>query len=159
MAEPRARPRTKGQVFADQDLRELLFSFGDPQNSLPTTLTVLDEILTDFIIETCHAAATCASYSRRQKIKMDDFRFVLRRNGAMLGRVAEQMARERWIKNQRKMVDFEEIGREGVTELAGIAEAGGAENELKKKGRGRGGRKKRKAEDEGEGSKVKRVAT
>lgn len=48
----------------------------------------------------------------------------------------------------------------GVTELAGIAEAGGAENELKKKGRGRGGgRKKRKAEDEGDGIKSKRIAT
>lgn len=114
MAEPRARPRAKGQLFNDTDLRELLFSFGEPHPpSLPTTLSTLDEILTDFIIETCHAAATCASYSRRQKIKMEDFRFVLRRNGAFLGRVAEQMARERWIKNQRKMVDFEEIGKEG----------------------------------------------
>lgn len=125
MAEPRARPRPKNTpLFTDPDLRELLFSFGDTAPSLPTTLSTLDEILTDFIIETCHAAATCASYSRRQKIKVDDFRFVLRRNGAMLGRVAENMARERWIKMQRKMVDFEEIGREGELQISILLQSG-----------------------------------
>jgi transcription initiation factor TFIID subunit 13 len=131
---------------------ELLYAFGDSANPLPKTVDVLDEILTDFIIETCHAAALCASYSRRQKIKIDDFRWVLRKNAALLGRVNEQLFREKYIKNQRRIVDFDAYGKEGVTELADIANAGGAgEEDMKAGKKGRGRKKKRKAEDEGDG--------
>ncbi|KAH0288958.1 hypothetical protein KCU71_g15608, partial [Aureobasidium melanogenum] len=86
MAEPRMRLRQKGQQFSNPELAGLLEAFGDTQ-PLPATLTTLDEIITDFIIETCHSAAICASYSRRQKIKVDDFKWVLRRDAKKLGRV------------------------------------------------------------------------
>ncbi|KXT02638.1 hypothetical protein AC578_1162 [Pseudocercospora eumusae] len=149
MAEPRARVRTKGQFFNTQDLGELLYAFGDSSQPLSSTMAVLDEILTDFIIETCHAAALCASYSRRQKIKIDDFRWVLRKNPALLGRVNEQLFREKYIKSQRRLVDFETYGKEGAAELADLAEVGGAdESDLKAGKKGRGRKKKRKAEDD-----------
>ncbi|SMQ55925.1 unnamed protein product [Zymoseptoria tritici ST99CH_1A5] len=149
MAEPRARPRQKGQVFQNPDLQQLLYAFGDTDHPLPLTVTTLDEILTEFIIETCHAAALCASYSRRQKIKVDDFRWVLRQNPALLGRVSEYMFREKFMKNARKAVDMDGLQKESAANLADLAEVGGADKEdLKggKKGRGRG-RKKRKVED------------
>lgn len=151
MTEPRQRPRAKGQpIFNQNDLNELLYAFGDSAQPLSTTVTTLDEILADFIIETCHAAALCASYSRRQKIKIDDFRWVLRKNPALLGRVNEQLFREKYIKNQRRLVDFDAYGKEGAAELADIAAAGGAdESDLKAGKKGRGRKKKRKAEDEG----------
>lgn len=180
MAEPRARARGKGQVFNTSDCKhlfappallqlliyappvtELLYAFGDTPNPLPTTVSVLDEILTDFIIETCHAAALCASYSRRQKIKIDDFRWVLRKNPMLLGRINEQLFREKYIKEQRKTVDFNAFGKESGADLADIAAAGGAgEEDMKagKVGRGKGKRKKRKAEDEGAGSASKKIA-
>ncbi|KAK4610127.1 Transcription initiation factor TFIID subunit 13 [Fulvia fulva] len=153
MTEPRARPRPKDRTnFSDPDLRGLLYAFGDVSSgSLPETIRVLDEILTDFIIESCHIAATSASYSRRQKIKQDDFRWVLRHNGQMLGRVNEQLAREKVLKMQRKAIDFDGMaGKENAADLADLAEVGGAEEELKKKGRGRG-RRKRKADGDAEG--------
>ncbi|KAF2479931.1 hypothetical protein BDY17DRAFT_234819, partial [Neohortaea acidophila] len=108
MTEPRARVRNKGQVFSTSDLSDFLYAFGDhtrtpaSQTSLPTTISALDEILTDFVIETCHAAALSASYSRRQKIKVDDFKWVLRKDERMLGRVLEQMWKERYMKEKRK---------------------------------------------------------
>ncbi|KAI5360010.1 Putative transcription initiation factor IID, subunit 13, histone-fold [Septoria linicola] len=158
MTEPRQRPRAKGApIFNQNDLNELLYAFGDSTTSpLPTTISVLDEILADFIIETCHAAALCASYSRRQKIKIDDFRWVLRQNPALLGRVNEQLFREKYIKNQRRLVDFDAYGKEGAAELADIAAQGGAEKDMKAGKKGRGRKKKRKAEDEGVGD-VKKV--
>ncbi|EME83824.1 uncharacterized protein MYCFIDRAFT_133583 [Pseudocercospora fijiensis CIRAD86] len=161
MAEPRARMRTKGQFFNTQDLGELLYAFGDSSQPLSSTMAVLDEILTDFIIETCHAAALCASYSRRQKIKIDDFRWVLRKNPALLGRVNEQLFREKYIKSQRRLVDFETYGKEGAAELADIAEVGGAdESDLKAGKKGRGRKKKRKAEDDAQSTTAsKRQAT
>ena len=111
-------------------------------------MSVLDEILTDFIIETCHAAALSASYSRRQKIKVDDFKFVLRKNDQLLGRVLEQLYRDKTLKEARKVVDFNKMAEgTGVGELEGIAQMGGAAKEMQK-GKRRG--RKRKAETEGD---------
>ena len=111
MTEPRARVRGKGQVFSTSDLNDFLYAFGDhtrtpaSPSSLPSTITCLDEILTDFIIETCHAAALSASYSRRQKIKVDDFKFALRRDPKKLGRVEELLAMTKVIQDARKQFD------------------------------------------------------
>lgn len=147
MTEPRARLRQKGGVFSISDLTELLYAFGDVSQPLESTARVLDEILTDFIIETCHAAGLCASYSRRQKIKVDDFRWVLRRNGALLGRVQESLARAAFVKHQRNPIDVQGLGGDlsGLMAVAGMA--GVEADELKHKGPGRG-RRKRKVEDE-----------
>lgn len=161
MAEPRARPRKRGETFAVPDISTLLYAFGDvpPPHQLHSTQAVFDEILTDFIIETCHYAALTASYSRRQKIKVDDFKFVLRRDGVLLGRVLEQLWKDKGMKQERRAIDFEKVGGEGANAevLAGLAEAGGVGSEMAKPGR-RGRRKKRKAEDEA-GGQMKRQET
>lgn len=56
-----------------------------------------------FIIETCHEAAAHASYSRRQKIKVDDFTFALRNDPMKLGRVHDLLAMEKDLKKARKV--------------------------------------------------------
>ncbi|RAK73905.1 putative transcription initiation factor TFIID subunit 13 [Aspergillus fijiensis CBS 313.89] len=113
MAEPRARAaRHKGQMNFASELRLLLLAYGDPSphpsfpsEPLPETVRVLDEIVTDFVLEMCHGAAQYASYSRRQKIKVDDFRFALRRDPNKLGRVQELLRMERELKEARKAFD------------------------------------------------------
>ncbi|KAM0715616.1 hypothetical protein Q7P37_009114 [Cladosporium fusiforme] len=171
MAEPRARVRQKGQVFSSDDRKKpnpninpshlssaltlqitvgsLLVAFGDNPPPLAKTITTLDEILTDFIIETCHYAAVSASYSRRMKIKADDFKFVLRRDEVLLGRVQEQLWRERKLKEDRKMVNTDEDVK---AMAAGQLEEEEAATGGKKPKRGR----KKKAEDAGEGREAKR---
>ncbi|KAJ5901308.1 Transcription initiation factor TFIID subunit 13 [Penicillium tannophilum] len=72
---------------------------------LPETVRVLDEIVTDFILELCHGAAQVAHHARRQKIKVDDFRFALRRDPNKLGRVQELLRMERELKEARKAFD------------------------------------------------------
>nr|POE52027.1 transcription initiation factor tfiid subunit 13 [Quercus suber] len=131
MAEPRARPRQKGATFSPNELISLLYAYGSNPHSqthtqLPSTISVLDEILTDFIIETCHNAALCASYSRRQKIKVDDFKWVLRRDEALLGRVLESMWKVDDLKEKRRGFDPEGLGKgDGMGALEEIAELGG----------------------------------
>jgi transcription initiation factor TFIID subunit 13 len=171
MAEPRARVRQKGQVFSSDDRKSttkpmtyqekfkkahpdkkpavssLLVAFGDHPPPLPATISALDEILTDFIIETCHYAALSASYSRRQKIKSDDFKFVLRRDEVLLGRVQEQLWRERKLKEDRKMVDTNEDLK---TMAKGEEEEGEAvEGKKTKRGRKKKGGEKEEGEREG----------
>jgi transcription initiation factor TFIID subunit 13 len=175
MAEPRARVRQKGQVFSSDDRKStfnttyqnrfkkarpnnhspvssLLVAFGDHPPPLPGTISALDEILTDFIIETCHYAALSASYSRRQKIKSDDFKFVLRRDEVLLGRVQEQLWRERKLKEDRKMVDTNEDLK---TMAKGEEEEEGGAGEGKKTKRGRKKKGGEKEEGEREGKRRK----
>ncbi|KAJ5131773.1 Transcription initiation factor TFIID subunit 13 [Penicillium atrosanguineum] len=113
MAEPRARAaRHKGQMNFGPEMRHLLLAYGDPAphhsfsgEPLPETIRVLDEIVTDFILELCHGAAQVAHHARRQKIKVDDFRFSLRRDPNKLGRVQELLRMERELKEARKAFD------------------------------------------------------
>ncbi|KZF25560.1 TFIID-18kDa-domain-containing protein [Xylona heveae TC161] len=106
MTEPRARAaRHKGQQNFAPDLKALLFAYGDDREPLPETVKVLDEIVTDYIIETCHEAALSASYSRRAKIKVDDFKFALRRDPQKLGRVQELLTMDKVLKQARRQFD------------------------------------------------------
>lgn len=109
-------------------MESFLYAFGDDEAPLPETIRVLDEIVTDFIIETCHAAAQAAHYSGRQKVKVDDFLFAIRKSPEMLGRVQELLKMDRELKEARKQFDAAE-GKVGLE---------------------RGGRKKEKKGEEGE---------
>ena len=110
-------------------VKALLYAFGDDQDPLPETVRVLDEIVTDFIIETCHQAARSASYSNRQKIKIDDFKFAIRNNEEMLGRVQELLGMDKELKEARKQFDVAE-GKAGL-------EKGRLTGEKGKRGKGR----------------------
>ena len=79
-------------------------------------MRVLDEIITDYIIETCHEAASVAHHARRAKIKLDDFKFMLRRDTGKLGRVSEMLETDKELKRKRKAFDTDEgavIGGKG----------------------------------------------
>ena len=76
-------------------------------------MRVLDEIVTDFLIETCHDAAKTAAAAGRQKVKVEDFKFVIRGDPHMLGRVNELLALDRELKDARKHFDTDE-GKVGL---------------------------------------------
>ena len=91
----------------------MLYAFGDDRDPLNETVRVLDEIVTDYIIETAHTAARIAEYSGRTKLKVDDFKFAIRRDDVATGRVKELLAMEKDFKDQRKGFDMGE-GRIGL---------------------------------------------
>lgn len=156
--EPRARAtRHKGSLNFGPELESMLYGFGAPVppagtsiNPKPNTETirVLDEILTDFVIETCHAAVAIASYSGRTKLKTDDFTWVLRNDPNKSGRVKEMFEKKRDIEHARKMVGVDGGGegvKLGVDDMAALADQAGEEGTGKGKGRGRGkGRRKKR---------------
>lgn len=96
-------------------------------------MRTLDEIATDFIIETCHEAEAHARHAGRAKIKVDDFQFALRNDGKKLGRVQELLEMEKRIKRDRQAFNTDE-GK--VTREARNGDEDGA------KGPGRGKRRK-----------------
>ncbi|KAH7389725.1 transcription initiation factor IID, 18kD subunit-domain-containing protein [Phaeosphaeria sp. MPI-PUGE-AT-0046c] len=150
MTEVRMRLRQKGQQFPTQDLESFLLAFGDNDYPLPSTVRVLDEIITDYIIETCHEAASVAHHARRAKIKLDDFKFMLRRDTVKLGRVSDMLETDKELKRKRKAFDTDEGAVLGKGEEEGVArgDVGGGvgvkEKEKEEGGKERGGEKKRR---------------
>lgn len=53
----------------------------------------------------CHEAARLATHAKRNKIKVDDFKFALRRDPLKLGRVEELLAMSKEISDARKQFD------------------------------------------------------
>ena len=162
--EPRARAtRHKSHANFTTELQTMLYAFGAPsppphllQNKppdasnpppqLPATLRLLDEIVTDFVVETCHAAVAIAEASRRAKLKLSDFEWAIRGDGRKLGHVLGMMGKRREQLAARKPVNLGGNGgvegtRWGVDELVALGEVVGEEGTGKGKGRGRGRRK------------------
>ena len=83
----------------------MLYAFGDDKEPLEETVRILDEITTDFVIETSHTAARVAEYSGRAKIKNDDFMFAIRKDEIATGRVRELQMMEKHLKEHRKQFD------------------------------------------------------
>ncbi|KAJ4395697.1 hypothetical protein N0V91_010666 [Didymella pomorum] len=156
MTEVRMRLRQKGQQFPTQDsppphlkktrtlfdrpqVEAFLLAFGDNDYPLPETVRVLDEIVTDYIIETCHEAAAVAHHARRAKIKLDDFKFMLRRDTGKLGRVSEMLETDKELKRKRKAFDTDE---------GAVLQKGDAKEEEGEQKREEEGRKKKKKKKE-----------
>lgn len=94
-------------------VRGLLYAHGDDPDPLPQTVRVLDEITTDFIIETCHAASRHATLNNRQKVKLEDFKFVVAKDERLLGRMTELIGMEKELKEARKGFNTDE-GKVGL---------------------------------------------
>ena len=95
-------------------VREMLYAFGDDKNPLDETARVLDEIATDFLIETCHTAAKSAEYSGRTKIKLDDFKFAIRGDELLTGRHKELLSQDKVLKDARKQIADIDEGKVGL---------------------------------------------
>lgn len=145
-------PNSKAQrtLFDRPQVEAFLLAFGDNDYPLPETIRVLDEIVTDYIIESCHEAAAVAHHARRAKIKLDDFKFMLRRDTGKLGRVSEMLETDKELKRKRKAFDTDEgavLQKGDAREEEGVGKAK-VEEEGRKKKKKKAGKKERGVEEE-----------
>ncbi|ODQ65829.1 TFIID-18kDa-domain-containing protein [Nadsonia fulvescens var. elongata DSM 6958] len=101
------RKRKRSNLFTN-DLKTLLYAFGDVANPYAETVSTLEDILMEYIIDMCHEAARIAKTANRQKIKVDDFKFVLRNDPKKLGRIEELLSLQKEIAEARKTFDNSE---------------------------------------------------
>ncbi|KAF8430196.1 transcription initiation factor IID, 18kDa subunit [Tirmania nivea] len=94
--------RTRRQHFFARELRSLMYGIGDDPNPLQESVELLDDLVTEYIVDMCHEAAKMATHARRNKIKVDDFKFALRRDPKKLGRVEELLLMSKVIADARK---------------------------------------------------------
>jgi transcription initiation factor TFIID subunit 13 len=83
----------------------LLYGHGDVATPVDGTIKVLDEILSDFIINLSLESYLPASIAGRQKVKLDDVKFACRKNPKFLGKIQENIEKKEEIEKARKMAD------------------------------------------------------
>ena len=108
------RPRLKTEPHLSfLTVTQALFAFGDDKHPLPETVRILDEIVTDYVIDTVQTASKAATVSGRGKVKADDFKFAIRHDEVATGRVKELLTMEKSLKDARKQFDTGE-GKVGL---------------------------------------------
>lgn len=82
----------------------MLFACGDARNPLPETVRALDEILTEFVQGVAFESARVAQHAGRQKLKLSDFEFAMRRNPTYLGKMRDVFDKQKDIKSASKTI-------------------------------------------------------
>ncbi|KAL1916196.1 uncharacterized protein VTP21DRAFT_5813 [Calcarisporiella thermophila] len=114
------KPIAKKGLFA-KDLRLLMYGFGDVQNPSRDSVNVLEEMVIEYITDMCLKAAKVAE--RRGKVKVDDFKFVLRKDPKKLARVEELLFMSEDIERAKQAFDQEEIEKPGASNTIGSSGA------------------------------------
>ncbi|KAG9287257.1 hypothetical protein G9A89_008887 [Geosiphon pyriformis] len=99
-------PKEKKGLFA-KDLSQLMYGFGDVPNPASDTVNVLEEMVIDYITEMCIKASQVAG--TRSKVKVEDFKFLLRNDPKKLARVEELLYMSEDIKRARQSFDPKEM--------------------------------------------------
>lgn len=101
----------------------MLYAYGDVSNPRHDTVSVLEDIVVDFISTTCQQASALATdHAHRHKVKVDDFKFLLRPShqkdgGKKIGRVEELLYMQEVIKRARQQFNTKEDEWAGAAEV------------------------------------------
>ncbi|KAG0678101.1 Transcription initiation factor TFIID subunit 13 [Kluyveromyces marxianus] len=97
----------KTSLFS-KDVASLMYAFGDVAQPLPETVQCIDELVVSYLSDICANAYFSAHTVKRNKIKVEDFRFVLRKDAVKLGRAEELIRMNKVITDARKQFDNSE---------------------------------------------------
>ncbi|AAS51572.1 ADL347Cp [Eremothecium gossypii ATCC 10895] len=102
-----SRKLKKTNLFS-KDVAPLMYAYGDSPQPLPETVQCVDELVTSYLTDICANAYRCAQTVHRTKIKVEDFKFVLRNDPVNLGRAEELIMMNKVIADARKQFDNSE---------------------------------------------------
>ncbi|VEU24167.1 DEKNAAC105346 [Brettanomyces naardenensis] len=106
MAIYRKSTRSKPRYFSN-DLKALLYAFGDSSSPNAETIQALEDVLTSYLIDVVMEANKVRTIQKRNKLKVEDVMFALRRDPVKLGRVYDLQEMDRKITMAKKMFDEE----------------------------------------------------
>ncbi|KAK3821434.1 MAG: transcription initiation factor IID, 18kD subunit-domain-containing protein [Benniella sp.] len=100
------RNKRKKYVFA-KELKQLMYGFGDVPNPSNDAVGVLEDMLIEYLTDTCIQAAAVAE--KRGKVNVEDFKFVLRKDAKKRARVEELLYMNEDIRRAKKIADIPEL--------------------------------------------------
>ncbi|KAF7727160.1 Transcription initiation factor TFIID subunit 13 [Apophysomyces ossiformis] len=103
---PGRRKTVRKGMFA-KDLKLLMYGFGDVQNPAADSIAVMDDLVIDYIMEMCQKASKVAE--NRGKVRVEDFKFALRKDRKKLARVEELLFMSEDIRRAKQLFDEKEM--------------------------------------------------
>ncbi|KAG0290568.1 hypothetical protein BGZ96_005962 [Linnemannia gamsii] len=100
------RNKRKKYVFG-KELKQLMYGFGDVPNPANDAVGVLEDMLIEYLTDTCTQAAAVAD--KRGKVNVEDFKFVLRKDAKKRARVDELLYMNEDIRRAKRIADIPEL--------------------------------------------------
>ncbi|GMP87513.1 hypothetical protein ACSBR2_031691 [Camellia fascicularis] len=97
--------KRKRGVF-QKDLQHMMYGFGDDPNPLPETVALVEDIVVEYVTDMVHKAQDTAS--KRGKLLIDDFTFLIRKDLPKLNRCSELLSMNEELKQARKAFEVDE---------------------------------------------------
>lgn len=115
MAITKRYPKGKQRLFTN-DLKSLLFAYGDSQTPNIETIHMLEDAVTSYLVDVIMEANKVRRLQHRNKFQETDLRFALRKDPVKLGRVHDLSTLTKEISKANKMFDVNErslAGKDG----------------------------------------------
>ncbi|KAL1935458.1 hypothetical protein VTP01DRAFT_4598 [Rhizomucor pusillus] len=103
---PGRRKTVRKGMFA-KDLKLLMYGFGDVPNPAADSISVMDDLVITYISEMCQEAAKVAE--SRGKVRVEDFKYILRKDKKKSGRVEELLYMSEDIRRAKQLFDEKEM--------------------------------------------------
>ncbi|KAI8138114.1 transcription initiation factor IID, 18kD subunit-domain-containing protein [Fennellomyces sp. T-0311] len=103
---PGRRKTVRRGMFA-KDLKLLMYGFGDVPNPASDSIAVMDDLVINYITEMCQEAAKVAEH--RGKVRVEDFKYILRKDRKKIGRVEELLYMSEDIRRAKQLFDEKEM--------------------------------------------------
>lgn len=104
MAITKRYPKGKQRFFTN-DLKSLLFAFGDSPSPNIETIHMLEDAVTSYLIDIIMEANKVRKLQKRNKFTESDLRFALRKDPIKLGRVQDLSVLSKEISRANKLFD------------------------------------------------------
>ncbi|KAF9353519.1 hypothetical protein BGX26_008705 [Mortierella sp. AD094] len=101
------RNKRKKYVFG-KELKQLMYGFGDVPNPANDAVGVMEDMVIEYLTDTCMQAAVVAD-KRGGKVNVEDFKFVLRNDPKKRSRVEELLYMNEDIRRAKKIADIPEL--------------------------------------------------
>lgn len=100
--------RLKKTHLFSKDVAALMYAYGDAPQPLPESVQCVDELVSAYLVDICMSAYKTAQTVHRNKIKVEDFKFVLRNDAIKLGRANELIKLNKIITESKKLFNSSE---------------------------------------------------
>ncbi|QCE08673.1 transcription initiation factor TFIID subunit 13-like [Vigna unguiculata] len=97
--------KRKRGVF-QKELQHMMYGFGDDPNPLPESVTLMEDIVVEYVTELVHKAQDIGS--QRGKLSVEDFLYLIRKDLPKLNRCTELLSMNEELKQARKVFESDE---------------------------------------------------
>ncbi|KDP28237.1 hypothetical protein JCGZ_14008 [Jatropha curcas] len=97
--------KRKRGVF-QKDLQHMMYGFGDDPNPLPETVALVEDIVVEYVTDLAHKAQDIGS--KRGKLLVEDFLYLIRKDLPKLNRCTELLSMQEELKQARKAFEVDE---------------------------------------------------